>query len=65
LKTVVATLDACVLFQGRLTDLLLNLAEVGAFEPVWPNASRRRNRVLGRMLSLSSGRTHSTPSGTS
>jgi hypothetical protein len=38
LQAIVATLDACVLFQGRLTDLLLNLAEAGVFEPVWSNA---------------------------
>ncbi len=38
MQAIVATLDACVLFQGRLTDLLLNLAEAGAFEPVWSNA---------------------------
>lgn len=31
----VAVLDACVLFQGTLTDFLLNLADHGAFEPVW------------------------------
>ncbi len=31
----VAVLDACVLFQGRLTDLLLHLAEAKAFEPIW------------------------------
>lgn len=31
----VATLDACILFQGRLTNLLLHLAEAKAFEPVW------------------------------
>jgi predicted nucleic acid-binding protein len=34
----VAVLDACVLYQGWLTDLLLWLAEAGAFEPVWSNA---------------------------
>jgi predicted nucleic acid-binding protein len=31
----VAILDACVLFQGRLTNLLLHLAEAKAFEPIW------------------------------
>jgi PIN domain len=31
----VAVLDACVLFQGRLTNLLLHLAEAKAFEPIW------------------------------
>ena len=31
----VATLDACILFQGRLTNLLLHLAEAKAFEPIW------------------------------
>lgn len=31
----VAVLDACILFQGRLTNLLLWLAEQGAFEPIW------------------------------
>jgi hypothetical protein len=30
-----AVLDACVLFQGKLTNLLLWLAEQGAFDPVW------------------------------
>jgi predicted nucleic acid-binding protein len=34
----VAVLDACVLYQGWLTDLLLCLAEAGAFEPVWSDA---------------------------
>lgn len=38
MQAIVATLDACVLFQGRLADLLLNLAEAGAFEPVWSDA---------------------------
>jgi hypothetical protein len=38
MQAIVATLDACVLFQGRLTDLLLNLGEAGAFEPVWSDA---------------------------
>jgi hypothetical protein len=31
----VAVLDGCVLFQGRLTNLLLHLAEAKAFEPIW------------------------------
>jgi len=31
----IAVLDACILFQGRLTDLLLCLAENGAFDPIW------------------------------
>nr|WP_264185700.1 PIN domain-containing protein [Roseicella aerolata] len=31
----IAVLDACVLFRGRLTDLLLHLAEAGLFEPAW------------------------------
>jgi hypothetical protein len=30
-----AVLDACVLFQGGPTNLLLCLAEHGAFDPVW------------------------------
>jgi hypothetical protein len=30
-----AALDACVLFQGKLTNLLLHLAEAKAFEPIW------------------------------
>lgn len=34
----IAVLDACVLYQGWLTDLLLCIAEVGAFEPVWSGA---------------------------
>jgi predicted nucleic acid-binding protein len=38
MQAIIATLDACVLFQGRLTDLLLNLAEAGGFEPVWSDA---------------------------
>jgi predicted nucleic acid-binding protein len=33
-----AVLDACVLFQGKLTNLLLCLAEAGAFDPVWSEA---------------------------
>ncbi|MCQ9156834.1 PIN domain-containing protein [Acidomonas methanolica] len=37
----IATLDACVLFQGWLTDLLLNLAEAGAFEPIWSDEIHR------------------------
>jgi hypothetical protein len=35
LQLPVAVLDACVLFQGRLTDLLLHVAEAKAFEPIW------------------------------
>jgi predicted nucleic acid-binding protein len=35
LPAPVATLDACILFQGRLTNLLLHLAEARAFEPIW------------------------------
>jgi hypothetical protein len=35
LPVPVAALDACVLFQGRLTNLLLHLAEAKAFEPIW------------------------------
>jgi hypothetical protein len=35
LPAPVATLDACILFQGRLTNLLLHLAEAKAFEPIW------------------------------
>ncbi len=31
-------MDACVLFQGRLTNLLLWLAEARAFEPIWSDA---------------------------
>ncbi|HQT77144.1 MAG: hypothetical protein B7Z80_05235 [Rhodospirillales bacterium 20-64-7] len=31
----VATLDACVLYKGMLTDLLLWIARQGAFDPVW------------------------------
>jgi len=31
----VGVLDACVLFQGGLTNLLLHLAEAKAFEPIW------------------------------
>lgn len=31
----VAVLDACILFQGRITNLLLWLAASGAFEPIW------------------------------
>jgi predicted nucleic acid-binding protein len=31
----VAVLDACILFQGRLTNLLLHLAEASSFEPIW------------------------------
>jgi hypothetical protein len=35
LPVPVAVLDACVLFQGRLTNFLLHLAEARAFEPIW------------------------------
>lgn len=28
-------LDACVLYQGKVTDFLLCLAEAGLFDPVW------------------------------
>lgn len=31
----VVAVDACILFQDRLTNLLLHLAEANAFEPVW------------------------------
>jgi predicted nucleic acid-binding protein len=31
----VAVLDACILFQGRLTNLLLHLAAAKAIEPIW------------------------------
>lgn len=34
----IAALDACILFQGRLTNLLLHLAAAGAFEPIWSDA---------------------------
>ena len=34
----VAVLDACVLFRGRLTDVLLRLAEAGLFDPAWSAA---------------------------
>lgn len=34
---LVAALDACVLYRGMLTDLLLRIASQGAFEPVWSN----------------------------
>ncbi|MFC7472991.1 PIN domain-containing protein [Dankookia sp. GCM10030260] len=34
----IAVLDACVLFRGRLTDLLLRLAEAGLFDPAWSAA---------------------------
>ncbi|MBP2229696.1 hypothetical protein J2847_002995 [Azospirillum agricola] len=33
-----AVLDACILFRGKLTDLLLCLAEQELFEPVWSDA---------------------------
>ncbi len=33
--TEAAVLDACILFRGVLTDLLLCLAEAGCFDPVW------------------------------
>jgi predicted nucleic acid-binding protein len=29
------TIDACVLVGGRLTNLLLHLADSGAFQPIW------------------------------
>jgi predicted nucleic acid-binding protein len=35
LTATLAVLDACVLFQGRLTNLLLWLAAERAFEPIW------------------------------
>jgi predicted nucleic acid-binding protein len=35
-----AVLDACVLFKGNLTNLLLWLAESGAFAPVWSTEIR-------------------------
>jgi predicted nucleic acid-binding protein len=31
----VAVLDACVLYQGMLTDLLLRICQEGVFEPIW------------------------------
>lgn len=31
----IATLDACVLYKGMLTDLLLWIASQSAFEPTW------------------------------
>ena len=35
-----AVLDACVLFQGKLTNLLLWLAANGVFDPAWSEAIR-------------------------
>jgi|SRR5579859_3065280 len=33
-----AVLDACILFQGKLTNFLLHLAEHGVFDSVWSTA---------------------------
>ncbi|MBO1326813.1 PIN domain-containing protein [Acetobacter sp. TBRC 12305] len=35
MSTIIATLDACVLYRGMLTDLLLWIADTGIFVPVW------------------------------
>lgn len=32
---IIATLDACVLYKGLLTNLLLWIAAQGAFDPAW------------------------------
>ena len=51
----VAVLDACVLFQGRLTNLLLHLAEAKAFEPMWSDeihAEWMRNLQSGMSVPL-------------
>ena len=47
-----AVLDACILFQGKLTNFLLHLAEQSAFDPVWSPAihdewTRNLLRVMG------------------
>ncbi|MDO9711184.1 PIN domain-containing protein [Paracraurococcus lichenis] len=45
----VALLDACVLFRGRVTDLLLHLAEARLFEPAWsPTIAAEWTRGLAR-----------------
>jgi len=49
-----AVLDACVLFQGKLTNFLLWLAEHGAFDPVWSDEIHdewTRNLRSGRKFS--------------
>jgi len=55
----VAVLDACVLFRGRLTDLLLRLAAAGLFDPAWSAAieaewmgALERRRGLARDLTV-------------
>lgn len=35
MSNVSAVLDACVLYRGLLTDVMLNLADAGLFEPIW------------------------------
>jgi len=32
---IVAVIDACVLFKWKVTDFLLNLADLDVFEPIW------------------------------
>ncbi|MGY4799840.1 PIN domain-containing protein [Teichococcus aerofrigidensis] len=51
----VAVLDACILFQGKLTDLLLCLAEAKAFEPVWSDEIHlewKRNLALSMSIPM-------------
>jgi len=49
----IAVLDACVLFRGRLTDLLLRLAAAGLFDPAWsPEIEAEWMRALERRLGL-------------
>lgn len=48
----IATLDACVLFRGMLTDLLLWIAFAGGFEPVWSSEIHSRQRPDAFLLSL-------------
>lgn len=48
-----SVLDACILFQGKLTNFLLHLAEQGAFDPVWsPAIHDEWTRNLLRVMNI-------------
>ena len=52
-----AILDACVLFQGGLTNLLLHLAAADAFEPLWSDAIHAEwTRNLHARLGIPAGK---------
>ncbi len=52
---IVAVLDACVLVPAGLRDLLLSMADVGLFRPVWQEEIEDELRRNGARLLLAGG----------